>query len=686
MNGDPNAMISPSETPNRSMLPSNADNQHNHSDLFGGAGHGTDIHHTAKPAITSHALVTNKAPTAFPGVTDPHMMDSFHTHGPHDLLHGHMHPDPNPALHDNLHNIPHIHDISHHDIGKTQPKLQTKSTTAKLRATTAAPVPTKVVTEKRNLIVGDWSGAEQSLSGPPPRPPPSRDLALEHPHGHHHFDSHVHGFTEPSIPPPPPPTAEMTPSVHPVNVQPASQSPDKQQAKQPFGIHPVGQQEIQPSSQLLDIHPSNQPVDIHQVGQQEIQPSSQLLDIHPPNQPVDIHQTSLLDNILPTNASTASENIVLSPPSSANIKATAGMKDSSGISSNLLDPNIGHSIHSPIQLINDPGHLSHDLGHLVNDPGNLVHQAGHSAHDQGHNLSAGNLLDLNNNFMNVLDTNLNQHIGKYKSALVYLYDPLNGTLNQANGLDIVEIALNLTDLPLHSHASPLNHEKQTQKTQNENTNLVTSKPILSELRKVSHLNDAVVSALQINYNMSTPANLKQTQIDSNNLHGIENQILKPTTPSLLVFESAAVSNRSNNVSGEFTNQTIVNQNVTRVPLEVGGNMSMVSSNHSSSANHTIAAHVTAPTTNSTLFSMDFTTAIGSTTLDPDYLADLAEAQEEAAQLAAELAEAGGMTTKSMTTDMSTGSATAKTTTTHGATANSMIASSATANKKLHRPT
>ena len=636
-------MVSPTEISNNLIAPSKASIQHGHSDFFGGAGHGTVTHHTAKPVVTSHAPV-NTAPT-FPGVTDQHMMDAFHTHGPHDLLHGHVHPEPQLVLHDSLHHhIPHTHEVLPSVVGVTKPKLQTKSTTVKQRITTTpAPPTTKAANEMRNLIVGDWSGAEQSLSGNQPPPPPSRDLALEHPHGHHHFESHVHGFTKPSIPPPPP-TAEMVLSTNPVDVQPTDQSMDKQ-----------------PTLQIVDVQP---------VGQQiDIQPSSQLIDLHHPNQPIDTHLVGVLDNITPKNASLATGNTVAK-------SASTGTRETSGVNNVLVDPNIGHLSHDPLHSITDHGHSIHDLGHLVTDPGTLAHQAGPASHGHGHNLSAGNSTDFNSNFMNILDKNLNQHLGKYKSALVYLYDPYNGTLSQANGLDIVEIALNLTDLPLHIDASPLNLESHAH---NENANMTTSKPVLSELRKVSHTD---VSALQNTYDVATPSSLNQTQIDSNNMHESLSQIIKPTTPSVIAFDVVDVSNTSNNVAYSYVNQSTVNQTETNVLDGKGNNTNILvkTPNHSASANATTAANVTAPTDNSTLFSMEITTAVGSTTLDPDYLADLAEAQEEAEQLAAELAEAGiGMSTTSMTTVMSTDSAAANITALPSAAANSVTNSSANAN-------
>ena len=730
--------------PTDMSLPSKASSQHNqpshHNHFFSDAGLGTDLLHTAKPAITANPAV-NHVSSAIPGVTHPHMMDSFHTHGPHDLAHGPVHSHSNQVSQDNLHHPPHTHDLQHADIGFTKSISQTKIPTMKKQATTAAPVPKKAASDQMNLIVGDWSGAEQSLTGPPPHPPPKRDLALEHPHGHHHFDSHVHGFRAPSIPPPPP-LSQMAPSILPVNkhpvsqridIHPANQPVDSQNidihpaiqpadihpADQPVDMHPVSQRidihsasqpvDIHPAnqpvdSQKIDIHPGSQPVDIHSANQLvdsqkiDIHPGSQPVDIHPANQPVDpasqridihsasqsvdihpasqpvnIHTASQPDNIHPTNASvkqsSATEHIELSPVATGN--NNAGITDLTAVNTNLPDPNTGHSVHDPLHSINEHAHSAHDLGHSVhglghsvhdlglsfNDPGHSVHDPGLSGHDPGHNLGPGNLKGLNYSFINVLDKNLNQHIGKYKSALVYLYDPFKATLKQGSGLDIVEIALNLTDLPLHANASSSNHESHTQ---NGNADLSKAMPIISQLNKVYHHTNNAPDVFHSNYDVSIPVNLNQTQIDSNN----SGQILKQTTPALTPIAGATTSNDSKTVISVSKNQSTVSQNVTTRPVEVV--MSGMSPNQSASVNETVAANSTAPTTESALFTTDVTTAIGPTTVDPDYLADLAEAQEEAAQMALELAEAGGMTTAGMTTA--------------GATPNSMTAATASVNK------
>lgn len=476
--------------------------------------------HTAKPVITAKPTSMLVSPTILETahVTDPHAIDLFHTHDPHDSAHGHMHSHPNMIPQDLAHQPLVLHQS---DIGFTSKSRQTKVPIVNTRATTAAPPSKQQANDQLNLIVGDWTGAEKTLAGPPP--PPKTDLALDHPHGHHHFQSHVHGVSKaPSIPPPPPLSGHSESS--------------------------------QQGNKTMTNDFRNQP---------------------------------------PT-----SEKFTVDKGAFGTANNNAGNVDTPMLINNLPTANTGHLNHDPSPIF-----------------------------------GPGNLQDLNISFINILDKNLSKHLGKYQSALVYLYDPFQSkSKKQGSGLDIVEISLNLTDLPLQllsgNQSNRVIHKES-------NTNGMEGSPNQT-FDNISETSNKVSKILHTGFDVSTPLPSKQTQIDSSNLTSSTVRLSHSSTPSLLSLTTDVQINVTVNSTSSYKNHSSFRETFSMFS-KVYENASF---HESASVNTSVTSTAMAivNVTEASFTTSELTTLAGPTTLDPDYLADLAEAQEEAAQQALELAE------------------------------------------------
>lgn len=296
------------------------------------------------------------------------------------------------------------------------------------------------------------------------------------------------------------------------------------------------------------------------------------------------------------------------------------------------------------------------LGMNSNLPATNMEQINSKA---GTNLGQGNIRGLNVSFISVLNKNLNKHARNYKSALVYLYDPYIKTNTKANdSLDIVEISLNLTDQPLQFQSANLaSRMKQTYTILTKTSSPATAMRLSDLIQKQKHSVAKPNPDSHSLQDISTPSAMAQTQIDSSSLTN-SNIRMPRTTPSFSTAKDTYLndsnsyqnvydlhnSSLGNNitVTSAIVNATLASNQSANAAASVAVNVT--SSAHAAQANVTIVMNTTssANTTQAAPSSAmtETTTMAGSTTIDPDILADLAEAQEEAAQIAAELAEAG----------------------------------------------
>ena len=404
--------------------------------------------------------------------------------------------------------------------------------TPKVTVTTVSPQ--TVTNDRLNLIVGDWTGADQHLTQPP-KPSP----VVDHTHDHNHVHSHVHGFTEPAIPRPPPLPTDA----------------------------------------------------ISNNGISGTTGSSSSLGFH-----------SLKQNLESFGQNTA--------------------KESTGNTSNAAMGNV--------------------LGLNIADS-----TTGRSTKDMGLNIGPGNLKEINVSFKSILDQTINHHIGKYQSALVYLFDPHIKSRNQSeNLLDVVEIALNLTDPAIYwseesNNSMPVSNHSYLSKSYLQSPILSLNEVPFANVtsRKATTTTAATTTITTTTTTTGLPPS--RTQIDSRIVYSTNRTNLNPTTPIYYAAQTNTTSNSLISTHSNTQEKYKSNETITIMPSLV----STLLTNYSVSDNtsYALSANTTSMATSVTLTAIEMSTMAGSTTMDPDYLADLAEAREEAAQLAAELAEAGEIT-------------------------------------------
>ena len=426
-----------------------------------------------------------------------------------------------------------------HTAGFTEPPVHILSSNHAVPLHTPSSVTTTTISppvaanDQLNIIVGDWTGADQHLSAPSKPPPLNVD------HSHNHIHTHIHGVSEPAIPRPPPLSQDSLVS---------------------YEILPV----------------------------------------------IDSGKSLIMNSAKEKNG-TNGNNMV------------KGMTDHIGTGSleNMIGLNLAE----------------------VN--------TGQTTQDAQLNSGPGNLQDLDINFTSVLDQNLNKHIGKYHRALVYLFDPYAVPMDKSDRqFDVVEIALNLTEYP---YGKANEHINDTTLNNAMNLKQTLEDPHLSDTSSVT----VIPSTFDMNASIHTTRSTTKST-------GITKSYLAALNSTSHVYVAANESALGVNVSlGAISNitsskieATVNNTTAPTVAFAASQNLNNSKDGNTTEAISAYARGVNA--TSATITSTSSLTIAGSTTVDPDYLADLAEAQEEAAQRAAEIAELieAGEITIAMTTTQS----------------------------------
>ena len=428
-----------------------------------------------------------------------------------------------------------------HTAGFTEPPVHILSSNHAVPLHTPSSITTTTISppvaanDQLNIIVGDWTGADQHLSGPSKSPP----LNVDQIHNHNHIHTHIHGVSEPAIPRPPPLSQDSLVSY-----------------------------------EILPVTDSGK---------------------------------SLIMNSAEEKNGTNGNNMV------------KGMTDHirTGSLENMMGLNLAE----------------------VN--------TGQTTQDAQLNSGPGNLQDLNINFTSVLDQNLNKHIGKYHRALVYLFDPYAVPMDKSDRqFDVVEIALNLTECP---YGKANEHINDTTLNNAMNLKQTLEDPNLSDTSSVT----VIPSTFDMNASIhTTHSTIKSTGITKSYWAALNSTSHVYVTANESTLDVNVSQGAVSNITFTKIEATVNNTTAPTVAFAASQNL-----NYSIDGNTTevISAYARGVNvTSATIAPMNSTTIAGSTTVDPDYLADLAEAQEEAAQRAAEIAELieAGEITIAMTTTQS----------------------------------